>query len=209
MRTSFRKAQAFTLIELLATIMIIISLASMIFPVFSETKNSAKRVSCISNLSQIGKATAIYNIDYDDYYPYAINTFEKVVPNMPLGLQGRDPAQFPFVTSLLSPYVGKSHVWHCPKDSGKVFGKLLDARPTFHSFNDGSSYFLIDNLDGQTATSWSDPSRQGYATDASRQWHSLDPDTLDEYLQRFNLLFYDGHVSNVSAAQNLNPTFIP
>lgn len=60
--------RAFTLIELLVVIAIIAILAAILFPVFAQAKEAAKKTTEISNFNQIGKATAMYTADWDDHY---------------------------------------------------------------------------------------------------------------------------------------------
>lgn len=63
------KRTAFTLIELLVVIAIIAILAAILFPVFAQAKDAAKKTQSISNLKQTGTSVAIYNADYDDVMP--------------------------------------------------------------------------------------------------------------------------------------------
>jgi prepilin-type N-terminal cleavage/methylation domain-containing protein len=64
--------RAFTLIELLVVIAIIAILAAILFPVFAQAKEAAKKAAYISNLNQVGKGFAIYTSDHDDNYPMAM-----------------------------------------------------------------------------------------------------------------------------------------
>ncbi len=65
--------RAFTLIELLVVIAIIAILAAILFPVFAQAKVAAKKTSQISNIKQIGLASQMYMIDYDDNFVPAYN----------------------------------------------------------------------------------------------------------------------------------------
>ncbi|MDI9638843.1 prepilin-type N-terminal cleavage/methylation domain-containing protein [Kamptonema cortianum] len=63
--------RAFTLIELLVVIAIIAILAAILFPVFAQAKEAAKKTSSLSNAKQNGTAIIMYAGDYDDYFPSA------------------------------------------------------------------------------------------------------------------------------------------
>ncbi len=61
--------KAFTLIELLVVIAIIAILAAILFPVFAQAKEAAKKTSALSNCKQTGISFALYTTDSDDVYP--------------------------------------------------------------------------------------------------------------------------------------------
>ena len=58
--------KAFTLIELLVVIAIIAILAAILFPVFAQAKQAAKKTQWLSQYKQIATSTMIYVADYDD-----------------------------------------------------------------------------------------------------------------------------------------------
>ena len=60
--------RAFTLIELLVVIAIIAILAAILFPVFAQAKQQAKKTVCLSNFKELGLAVVMYANDNDDDY---------------------------------------------------------------------------------------------------------------------------------------------
>src|SRR5258706_2712968 len=61
--------KAFTLIELLVVIAIIAILAAILFPVFAQARESARTISCASNVRQIDVAILMYVQDNDERFP--------------------------------------------------------------------------------------------------------------------------------------------
>jgi prepilin-type N-terminal cleavage/methylation domain-containing protein/prepilin-type processing-associated H-X9-DG protein len=106
-----RRDAAFTLIELLVVIAIIAILAAILFPVFAQAREAARKASCLSNLKQLGIGMTMYASDYDD----------QAVPwNLVLG--GKDLHDQYGVSlcwdRLIQPYVKSNAVLACPSDSG-------------------------------------------------------------------------------------------
>jgi len=62
------KRRGFTLIELLVVIAIIAILAAILFPVFAQAREQARKASCLSSEKQIGIACMMYAQDYDETY---------------------------------------------------------------------------------------------------------------------------------------------
>lgn len=77
------------MVELLVVITIIAVLASMLLPVLSRVRASAKSMQCLSNVKSMGSALSMYSGDYNDYLPS-------------VGVSS-DSTWWPY---LLSPYLG-------------------------------------------------------------------------------------------------------
>jgi len=104
-----RVRSAFTLIELLVVIAIIAILAAILFPVFAQAREAARKASCQSNLKQIGSAWMMYAQDFDEKTPNGSDGNAQDCVRM----AGRG-AWGGWVGNLLYPYSKNAAIFRCP-----------------------------------------------------------------------------------------------
>lgn len=105
-----RKRFAFTLIELLVVIAIIAILAAILFPVFAQAKEAAKKTGDLSNNKQIVLAGIMYCGDYDDVFPMLRNSEPKWVSNV-------TGPQVNSGHNMIAPYIKSKAMFVSPNDS--------------------------------------------------------------------------------------------
>ena len=112
----------FTLIELLVVIAIIAILAAILFPVFAQARESARKSSCLSNQKQIGVGFMMYVQDNDERLPCVVDGPGGL--NQPGGWvyysrfpANTTPKSFDVTKGSLFPYVKNAQVYICPSDT--------------------------------------------------------------------------------------------
>src|SRR5579859_3810893 len=101
---SYTSRRAFTLIELLVVIAIIAILAAILFPVFAQARESARKTSCLSNTKQINTALQMYTQDYDEMVALNITSS----PGNPINTW----------QDLAQPYMKNYNIILCPDSPG-------------------------------------------------------------------------------------------
>ena len=100
-----KQSKAFTLIELLVVIAIITLLVSILLPSLNRARGLAKRVSCSSNMRQIGLAFTMYTGDWKQWLPLVRET------------QTSDM----WADKLYNGYAENVKLFHCPNVPKRIF----------------------------------------------------------------------------------------
>ncbi len=141
--------KAFTLIELLVVIAIIAILAAILFPVFAQAKEAAKKTACLSNDKQMATALFMYAADNEDtlcqtswegdsFHPYQVHW-----------------------SFLMQPYIKSYDMFRCPSDSAPVKPKVpcasdadLGKMPMVCDWIPVKGYSYIPNYNAMPAHDW-------------------------------------------------------
>lgn len=148
--------KAFTLIELLVVIAIIAILAAILFPVFAQAKEAAKKTADLSNGKQIGTAIQIYLADADDYNPPVMYCTDQTAAGFPAS--GTNVAS---VYDLLQPYTKNKDMFQSPGDLQAI--KWSAVPPAVNSATSDTALGYAGAALGRTFTSAQNFNYAGYA----------------------------------------------
>ncbi len=198
------RRSAFTLIELLVVIAIIAILAAILFPVFAQAKQAAKKTACISNMKQLGLGVQLYLGDSDDRMLYRLGSANSRSGLIPTNNNNR-------WWNLLMPYVKNKDIYRCPSDevptpSKDVTGALSILRSYIAIFPAESLIATAieapvdtivitekwgkDSL-GPITDSWIEPYNGDFSIDShdvSRAYKAA-----DRHSNQMNAVFFDSH----------------
>jgi prepilin-type N-terminal cleavage/methylation domain-containing protein/prepilin-type processing-associated H-X9-DG protein len=161
-----RPRQGFTLIELLVVIAIIGILASMLFPVYSRARQSARKTQCLANVKNIVTAILMYESDYERLWNTECDrTVIGYFNTAPGG--DHDPyggrQQCPYINNanpylreavVLEEYVKNREVWRCPS------ARLMN----------GAQFIVPMGKDGYWLNSYTFPSGTQFGKAVGKRW---------------------------------------
>jgi len=140
-----RRNSAFTLIELLVVIAIIAILAAILFPVFAQAKEAAKKTQCLSNNKQIGLAILQYEADFDDFVPVIHNCDTGISGGVVRGFCGSGGIAAQLNWNMgVKPYIktslaGGGSIFKCPEVDGDFYHQY--STPPYPTWDQWNSYF--------------------------------------------------------------------
>ncbi|HZP81071.1 MAG TPA: DUF1559 domain-containing protein [Chthonomonadaceae bacterium] len=214
---------AFTLIELLVVIAIIAILAAILFPVFSQAREKARAISCLSNCKQMGLAIHLYAQDYDEGYPFGHMEDMHGMGDAPSWIES------------VQPYIKSRLLHRCPSDASPLWNASEEPRETSYGLN---AYFtpnhppyygirmaqitapaqcilvaeLADpvNEDHFMPMVWGNPPRVDAPEEAEEQWDVEKAEPKSVAIRRHqggaNYVFAEGHAKWHRFAQTFRQT---
>ncbi len=125
LKRSRQKEWAFTLIEILVVLAIIVVLAALLLPTLARAKGKAQAVTCLNHVRQWGLGIALYTEESNDIFPYEGNPARIDVGK---NLQAwynvmapflRHPSLVDLYASSNAPMPGSRSVFTCPNTARK------------------------------------------------------------------------------------------
>ena len=126
-----QRKNAFTLIELLVVIAIIAILAAMLLPALSAAKQKAWKISCVSNLHQIGLGLKMFADDNSELYPISGHSIY-------WGAIDAITQKASWMEQILS-YTGGTNLYRCPGNVQLPF----NMQGPFNYFNGCRAVYVV------------------------------------------------------------------
>jgi len=188
--------KAFTLIELLVVIAIIAILAAILFPVFAQAREAAKKSSCMVQQREVGLGLLMYLQDYDEVtVPWSISTEGDPSGNPPA--QPHDNENFAMTWDrLIQPYLKNGELTLCPSDQTYYSqDSVKGSKDTAIGGGQGNrSYAIVSNMAGGWCP-WTPPRALGAVANAASTIYLTERDNCASSKSQFGAgdTFIDPH----------------
>lgn len=193
--------RGFSLIEMLVVLSLVLFLGAILFPAFSVARQNGQRLSCASNLRQLGLAFKQYREDFDGGMPitaYVVGA-DYSFPN------GNHPTHTSQRRALwmheIYRYIKSTQIYNCPNGDGIYSGGYfwIGGEPSY-----GFNFYLSGKSDIKY------PAKTALIADCN--YYSMSPDPkqivgasnpdnnnppVPRHLETLNMAFVDGHVKPV------------
>ena len=218
--TKHARKTLFTLIELLVVIAIIAILAGMLLPALNAARKTAYKISCASNLKQIGTASMTYRNDFSDFaMPPVFSSYPSQAP----GARYCHLYHWPYTFGTL--YMGGKlkdsgdadhngtswKAFHCPEDKTQLVNTArlsYVAAGTWGTDDGGRTHLKTTSVKMPSRTylifdsDFNNDSASGRYVNASPNWSGTDGEVFAEqhkwvgrvHSLQANILYVDGHV---------------
>lgn len=124
----------FTLLEILVVVSLMVILAGILFPVFSQVREKGRQTVCISNLKQLSQAMLLYADEYDTRLPPAVGRQREEAVYFPTTWMGQLLPYLKSVGCFIDPSSGhKDPDWHHSNDLLRNYGYPPSRRAAGHA----------------------------------------------------------------------------
>lgn len=199
-----RHRTAFSLIELLVVVSIIAVLAGMLLPAVGIVRQQAKTLTCASSLRQVGMATMAYTSDQGGIIPDIVTKMDASATTTWWSALIADYAEAATGSNGTLTYSKKSVVTGCPEwtaTGGWLVGYGMNFNPDRPARWNANSRWIYSGITSDVVHfaigSISNQGSRMLLADAS-DYHAVV--SLTRHKDRFNVLFFDGHIQALSGA---------
>jgi prepilin-type processing-associated H-X9-DG protein/prepilin-type N-terminal cleavage/methylation domain-containing protein len=195
------KIRAFTLVELLSVVAIILVLMALLASVLPRIRESGNRAQCLHNLATLGKGFASYMAEHEFSLPNLSDTSVIVTG-------ATAPTDWIFAIENYVPYTRKAYL--CPSNPLRFKSDKVETdRETNYSINYWMRHGMLSSPMFRARISpltLTNASKIGLLIDGRAAWLKLEqPERVAfPHAGAANILFLDGHVKTQTRAQVLN-----